>query len=325
MIDKLRFLVVCGTLAAVSACGGESKPEPAIPSVKEGYINVTGGKVWYKIVGMDKAAIPLMTLHGGPGAPHDYLEPLEALADARPVIFYDQLGCGNSDRPEDVSLWTVERFVGELAQVRDAIGIEKMHILGQSWGSMLGVRYVLDRQPEGIVSLVLSGPYLSSPRFIEDQRAWLRQMPEDLQKTILECEAAGTFDSEEYQTAAIEYYERHVCRLIPWPECLNRTLEKMGDAVYEQMWGHSEFTTTGTLKDADLSPQLGEIAVPTLLTCGRYDEATPETTAYYQSLIPGSEMMIFEDASHNHHLEQPEEYMQVVREFLRKAEKGVGI
>jgi len=115
-------------------------------------------------VGADGKKIPLLLLHGGPGASHDYLEPLEPLSDERPVIFYDQLGCSNSDRPDDQSLWTIERFVEELEQVRETLQLREVHILGQSWGTMLGVEYMLMKKPHGVTSLILSGPCLSAAR-----------------------------------------------------------------------------------------------------------------------------------------------------------------
>ena len=290
-------------------------------SVAEGYIPVTGGNIWYKIVGANRKNIPLLVLHGGPGAPHDYLEPLEALSEERPVIFYDQLGCGNSDKPGDTSLWTVERFVNELEQVRIYLGLGKMHLLGQSWGSMLAVDFMLAKKPQNVMSLILSGPCLSLSRFASDQKAYLQELPETLQKIINESEESGHFDSEEYQDAMMTYFKLHMCRLDPFPDCMNRAFEKLGHEVYEQMWGPSEFTITGTLAGYERADLLKEITVPTLFTCGRYDEATPSATAYYQSLLPGSEMVIIEDASHQHHLEKPDEYLEVVRNFIDKTEK----
>jgi proline iminopeptidase len=289
--------------------------------VQEGYIQVTGGKVWYRKTGIGKDGIPLLVLHGGPGAAHDYLEPVEPLSDERPVIFYDQLGCGNSDRPDDKSLWTIERFVEEIILIRETFEIEKVHILGQSWGSMLAVDYMLTRKPEGVASLILSGPCLSTSRFVADQRAYLPAFTEDIQNTILKSEASGNFDSPEYQDAIMVYYKRHVCRSDPWPDCLNRTIEKMGHEVYEYMWGPSEFTMSGILKDYERAERLKEIIMPVLFTCGQYDEATPATTKYYQSMLPGSEIVFFENASHNHHIEKSEEYLAVVRDFLRRVEK----
>ena len=288
--------------------------------VVEGYIPVTGGNIWYKIVGENRKKIPLLILHGGPGAPHDYLEPLEALSDERPVIFYDQLGCGNSDRPRNISLWTVERFVNELEQVRTYLGLDKMHLLGQSWGTMLAVDFIIAKKPKGVESLILSGPCLSSSRFISDQKIYLLELPDTLQRIISEGEASGCFGSKEYQDAMMTYYKIHMCRLDPWPDCMNRTFEKFGTEVYEQMWGPSEFTITGTLKDYEREDMLKKISVPTLFTCGRYDEATPSSTAYYHSMLPGSEIVIFEDASHQHHLEKTGEYLEVVRNFIDKTE-----
>jgi len=290
--------------------------------VIEGYIPVTGGNIWYKIVGANRKNIPLLVLHGGPGAPHDYLEPLEALSDERPVIFYDQLGCGNSDRPGDLSLWTIERFVNELEQVRTYLGLDKMHLLGQSWGTMLAVDYILAKKPKDVVSLILSGPCLSLSRFTSDQKAYLLELPDTLQRIINEGEASGCFRSREYQDAMMTYYSIHMCRLDTPLNCMNRTMGKMGYEVYEQMWGPSEFTITGTLNGYERADRLIEISVPTLFTCGRYDEATPSTTTYYHNMLPDSEIAIFEDASHQHHLEKTDEYLKVVRNFMDKTEKS---
>lgn len=293
-----------------------------IAEVIEGYIPVTGGNVWYKIVAANRKKIPILVLHGGPGAPHDYLEPLEALSEERPVIFYDQLGCGNSDKPSDLSLWTIERFVDELEQVRTYLSLDKMHLLGQSWGTMLAVDFMLTKKPKNIVSLILSGPCLSLSRFVSDQKAYLLELPDDLQRIVNEGEASGCFGSQEYQDVMMTYYKIHMCRLDPSPHCMNISPEKFGSEVYEHMWGSSEFTITGNLKGYERVDLLKKISVPTLFTCGRYDESTPSTTAYYQSMLPGSEIVVFEDASHQHHLEKPEEYIEVVRNFIGKAENG---
>jgi len=293
--------------------------ETTMKSTREGFIKVTGGKVWYKIVGGEQIGIPLLLLHGGPGCPHDYLEPLEALANERPVIFYDQLGCGFSDRPTDTTLWRIERFVEELQTVRKTLKLKKVHILGQSWGTMLAVEYMLTR-PAGVRSLIMSGPYLSTARFVADCRAYVEQLPDEHRQAILKGEAERIYDSPEYQTAMTLFYHRHVCRMDPWPDCFNRSFEKFGFGVYQYMWGPSEFTQTGTLQGHDLVSVLKNICVPVLFSCGRYDEATPATTEYYHANLPGSEMVIFENASHAHHLEKTDEYLHVVRAFLNRTE-----
>ncbi len=287
---------------------------------KEGRLAVPGGEVWYKVEGVDKTGIPLLTLHGGPGTPHDCLEPLDALADERPVVFYDQLGCGRSDRPDDESLWTVERFVEELHKLRNELKITGLHILGQSWGSMLATQYYFN-YPAGIRSLILSGPALSAQRFSQDARRLLAQLPDEVREAVQITEASGDYASADYQKAIEAFYKRFVCRLEPWPDSLNRTIDGMSSSVYEHMWGPSEFTCTGTLKDFDCTNRLNEIEVPVLYTCGRYDEATPETTEFYRGRTPISEIAVIEDASHEHHLEKPEEYLRVVRDFLHRVEQ----
>lgn len=280
----------------------------------EGHISVPGGRVWYQVVGSGYT-VPLLVLHGGPGFPHNYLKPLENLSDDRPVVFYDQLGCGNSDRQEDPNLWHIERFVEELVQVRQALNLEQVHILGHSWGSMLAIDYALTH-PEGISSLILASPPLSIPRWIEDVTTYRKQLPSEVQEVLDRNEAAGTTDSEEYEAAVMEFSRLHLCRLDPWPEVLEQALVGAGLQVYYTMWGPSEFFMTGNLANYDRTSRLGEVIVPTLFTCGRYDEATPETTAWYQSLIPQAEIAIFEHSSHMPHLEEMELYLQVVRDFL---------
>lgn len=285
-------------------------------NVQEGMIRVPGGKVWYRMVGADTAGTPLLVLHGGPGASSSYLENFEELAGERPVIFYDQLGGGRSERPNDLSLWTIERFVDELAAVRGALSLDRLAILGQSWGALLAVAYLLARGTDGVRRLILSGPLLNVPQWVDDQRRLLRLMPQEIRNAVNDAEASGNFDSDDYQTAMDAYYRRHLCRLSPWPECLIRTFDEMGLGVYQMMWGPSEFTCTGTLGSVNLLPRLKEINLPVLITCGRHDEAIPATCEEYCRHIPGAQLAVLEDASHSHHLEQPGQYFTAVRNFL---------
>lgn len=284
----------------------------------EGYVEVPGGRVWYQVVG-DGSKIPLVTVHGGPGATHDDLEPLEALADERPVVFYDQLGAGKSDVPDDVGLWTNDRLVEELGAVFDAVGSSKVHLLGQSWGTIVTAEYAL-RSPERLASLVLSDPCLSIPRYAAGAAALRAALPADVQAVLDRHEAAGTMDSEEYQDATMEFYRRHVCRLDPWPDPVMRTFGQLNQTIYERMQGPNEFVITGIHKDYEVTDRLGELRLPTLFMCGRYDETRPEDTEFYHSLVPGSELMIFEESSHLPHLEEPENYARVLRTFLNRCE-----
>jgi proline iminopeptidase len=297
---------------ALAACA----PRGLTPG--EGFVEVPGGKVWYRIVG-GGTRTPVLLLHGGPGFPSYYLNPLAALADERPVIFYDQLGAGRSDRVTDTTLFTVERYVAELAALRAALGLDEVHILGHSWGTMLAVDYMLTG-PAGVRSLILASPALSIPRWLADADSLLGTMPDSIQRAVTAHEAAGTFDAPEYQAAVGAYYQQYVARRLPWSADLDSTVAQYSPAVYGYMWGPSEFTGTGTLKHYDRSDRLGEITVPTLFTAGRYDEAAPATVAYYQTLVPGSELAVIEDAAHLTMHDQPERYVAVVREFLRKVE-----
>ncbi|MCK9628786.1 MAG: proline iminopeptidase-family hydrolase [Bacteroidales bacterium] len=317
-MKKFIFFIMISTILT-SSCNSNTKNVRG--QITEGYIEVTGGKIWYKIVGADKRGTPLLVVHGGPGAPHDYLETLEALADKRPVIFYDQLGCGNSDLPTDTLLWKIERFVEEIVIIRRELKLEKIHLLGQSWGAMLATEYIIRENPEGILSLTLSGPLLSSPRWIADQNRLVTLLPENIQNTIKHCEQAEDYSSQEYQNAIQEYYKKHLCRINPLPEPMNRTNSKMAVNIYLYMWGPSEFCATGTLKDADLTGELHKIKVPVLLTCGEFDEATPESVRYFQSKIPGSKIHIMKDCSHSHHLENPKEYIKITEDFLKSNDK----
>jgi proline iminopeptidase len=286
---------------------------------QEGYVSVTHGRVWYRIVGSGPA-IPLLILHGGPGFPHDYLEPLEALADERPVVFYDQLGCGKSDHSNDISLWHMARFVEEVSQVRQALQLGRVHLLGHSWGTMLATEYALT-QPLGLVSLILASPIISIARDIQDSISLLDALPCEVQVAIYRHEVLGSRDSEEYQQALQVYYQHHMCRLDPSPDAVQRSIAGETKSITETMFGRGQFMVTGNLRSFDRTSDLDQIVVPTLLTCGRYDFCTPEATAWYQSLLPHSEMATFENSSHMAHLEETEHFLQVVRDFLHRAER----
>ncbi len=285
----------------------------------EGYIDVPGGKVWYRIVGSGRTT-PLLVLHGGPGAPSYYLKPLAALADERPVVFYDQLGAGHSEAPADTALWQVDRFVRELAQVREALGLREVHILGHSWGSMLAVDYMLI-QPTGVRSLVLASPALSATRWLRDADSLKATLPDSLQAIIAHHEVAGTTEAADYQAAVMQYYRRFLARKEPWSADVDSTFAQFNTDLYGYMWGPSEFTATGTLKDYDRTDDLPNLALPVLFTAGRYDQATPATTAYFQSLVPGAELAILEGSAHLTMHDEPEEYVRVIRAFLQRVEQ----
>ena len=286
--------------------------------IEEGKINVDGYQIWYRRVG--NGGIPLLTLHGGPGAGHDYLEPLERLATDRSVIFYDQLGCGKSDQPDDGSLWRIERFVAEVDKVRQALGLEQIHLLGQSWGGWLAIEYMLTH-PQGVVSLILASTSASLPQFVAETTRLKAELPLEIYQTLQRYEAMGDYHHPDYEAAVLEFYKRHVCRLDPWPEPLLHTIANLnGNAVYETMNGPNEFIVIGNLKNWDRTDRLGEISVPTLITVGRYDELTPTCAETLHRGIPNSRLVIFEESAHLAHLEEPDKYRQVVADFMVEIE-----
>jgi proline-specific peptidase len=291
---------------------------------QEGFIPVEKEyQIWYRIVGggSEHERVPLMILHGGPGVPHDYLENLAALAsDERSVIFYDQLGCGRSDKPDDTSLWQVPRFVEELATVRRELGLKRVHILGQSWGGMLAIEYALT-QPAGLVSLLLANTTSSIPMWIAEANRLRADLPPEVNATLLSHEEAGTTDDPAYEDAMMVYYARHVCRVVPMPEHVQRSLDTLSQPVYNTMNGPSEFHVIGTIKDWDRTDRLSEIHVPTLILSGRYDEATPVINEVLHRGIAASEWVLFENSSHLAHVEEPELYMQTVQAFLNSVER----
>ncbi|MGH2617844.1 MAG: proline iminopeptidase-family hydrolase [Thermomicrobiales bacterium] len=287
-----------------------------------------GYETWYRVVGTaeEPGKLPLLCLHGGPGAAHDYLESLAAMADiGRRVIFYDQLGCGRSSIPESKpEMWTVDLFVEEVDAVRQALSLDRIHLLGQSWGGMLAMEYALT-PPAGLESLTIASSPASMVQWVEEANRLREELPPDVQQTLLRHEAAGTTDSPEYEAAMNVFYGRHVCRVDPMPEYVQRTFAAIAQnpEVYFTMNGPSEFHVVGTLKEWDIIPRLGEIRVPTLVTSGRHDEATPLIAETVHQGIPNSQWVIFEESSHMPHAEEPERYMHVLDEFLTAVERDV--
>jgi proline-specific peptidase len=286
----------------------------------EGFVDVPGGRVWYRSAGAGR--VPLLVLHGGPGAGHDYLEPIGRLASERPVVFYDQLGCGRSDRPDDPGLWRIERFVDELARVRKALGLSRIHLFGHSWGGFLAIEYLLGKPP-GIAGVVLASTSASMPQYVEAVGRLKAELPGGVRDTMDRHESAGDHRHPEYEAAVMEFYRRHLCRLDPWPDCLMRSLAHLdGNPVYATMNGPNEFTVLGNLRDWERRDRLGEIAAPTLVTVGRYDEIPLSCARTLHEGIAGSEIAVFERSSHTAMLEETDAYLKTLSEFMTRTEDG---
>jgi len=292
---------------------------------KEGTIQLKNGyRIWYRQVGAG-GTTPLLTLHGGPGSGHDYLEPLEQLAKDRPVLFYDQLGCGKSDHPDNPTLWKLERFVREIDEVRNALGLQKIHLFGQSWGGILAIEYMLS-QPKGVASLILADSCASMPQLREELKRLKAKLPKEIRTTLDQCEAIGDFQTPECRSALLAFYKRHVCRLPTKPDYLLRTMENLKDnPVYKTMNGPNELVVSGNLKGWNRIERLSEIAVPTLILSGRYDEITPACSETIRRGIAGSQQVVFEKSSHIPHIEEKDRYLETLSRFLAQMDKNASL
>lgn len=283
-------------------------------------------ETWYGVVRdiaghSEHGPAPVVVLHGGPGATHDYLLPMTDLARAgRAVIFYDQLGNGRSTHLPDrgADFWTVELFVEELANLLQHLGIAgRYHVLGQSWGGFLAQEHALT-QPAGLQSLVISNSAASFPAFVAEANRLRRELPPEVEATLRQHEAAGTTSSAEYTAACEVFYHRHLCRLDPWPDGVRDGLDQIDvdPTVYHTMNGPSEFHVIGSIKDWASESRLGQLHVPTLVVSGRFDEATPALQKTLIEGISGSQQRIFENSAHLPFWEERELYMAVIDEWL---------
>ena len=282
----------------------------------QGYAEVPGGRVWWRKVG-SAGKTPLLALHGGPGAGHNYLLPLAALADERPVIFYDQLGCGQADSPDDPAIYTIQRSVDEVDAVRRALGLERIALFGNSWGAMLAIEYMCQGRGLGVEKLVLSGGLASVPQAMAGQQRLIDALPDGAGARMRALEAEGRAGTPDYEALAQIFYDLHVCRKTPMPREAAQSLEIASRSIaYRVMNGPNEFTIVGVIKDWDRRASLDRIDVPTLVTTGEFDEITLDCQETIRDGIRGATLQIFENGSHMTMNEDPAAYCAAVRAFL---------
>ena len=303
------FVVATAALYSTPAAAG------LVPH--EGFVQVPGGPVWYRVFGSGTAT-PLLIVHGGPGSTSCSYDPLATLVSRqRPVIVYDQLGSGRSGRPMDVSLWTADRSVRELAAMRKALGLHRVHLMGHSWGGALVADYVITMKPAGVESLILAGPLLSTRLWIDDANLLRTQLPADVQEVLRRNEQAGTVQSKEYEAATQVFYSRFLYHQTGVKRPDSCAQAPRNDEIYQIMWGPTEFNATGNLLAFDVTPGLKTLTMPTLFIVGRYDEARPETIAKFQAMVPGSIVRVLENSGHMAPLEEYEAYAAILEDFLR--------
>ena len=294
---------------------------------REGFVEWGGSRTWFRVVGdLGSGLDPLVCLHGGPGSTHHYFTPLERLAEGgRPVVLYDQLGCGSSDRPHAID-WGVQVFLDELAALRAQLGLDRIHLLGTSWGGMLALEHALSAFAEGdfggLTSLVLSSTLASADEWVAEATRLRGELPPEVIAVLDEHERAGTYDSPEYAAAEAVLNARHFFRGPSNPPELERMLPERGAESYRAMWGPNEWTLTGALRGWDVRSRLPELDLPVLVIRGRYDLSTESIAATLVRGLPQAREVVFEESSHTPVLEETERYLEVVGDFLREAEGG---
>ena len=286
--------------------------------MSEGKVRLSHGhSIWYRIAG-EGDGVPLLLLHGGPGGGHDYLEPFGELSTSRPVVFYDQLGCGRSDIPETDRFYTIEQVCDEIDELRAALALDDVHVLGHSWGGWLLVEWLL-RQPKGVKSAVIASSSASVPQFIAEATALVQCLPAEARETLDRLGAEGSFGDPEYKAAYRAFSKRHIFRLDEAPDCLARTGKNLDDnRSYQFMFGPNELVATGNLKQWDRRERLHEIEFPVLITVGEFDEITPACARTLNEGIAGSELVEFAGCAHLPHLEDTQRYLRCLRAFLSR-------
>jgi len=288
----------------------------------EGFVSFKGHRTWWRRVDPpgSTSKLPILILHGGPGSASASLAVLEDLTRfGYPVVRYDQLGCGNSDRPDDPDLWEAETFYEEIVAVREQLGLGRIHLLGHSWGGMLAMVHAAGRSD--VAGVVLSSAPASVPRIARETREMVDRLPVEIRTVIDEHERHGTTESEEYEAAVHEFNRRHICRLDPYPEVLADRAAH-GAQVYATMCGPSEFTIVGRLKDWDFMDRLHTVTQATLITGGRHDEFTPGHALEMLGHLSRGRYVCFGNSAHTPYLEETSAYLATVAGFLDEVGTG---
>ncbi|KAF2647232.1 proline-specific peptidase [Lophiostoma macrostomum CBS 122681] len=284
-------------------------------------------KTWYKIIGSttNSPSPALILCHGGPGAGHECLGALSDLYDQFriPIVFYDQIGCGKSthfrDKMGDDEFWSIEQYWAELDNLVDFLELRErgFYLLGQSWGGMVVGSYAA-RQPPGLRKVIISSGPASGALYLESANMLLAKLPEDIRKTLEDCIERGDHESEEYQKAGLEFVKRHVCRLDPFPEDVQKAFKNLDEdpTSYMTVQGPSEFQIVGWLKDWDASTEAHRITVPVLLINGKYDEMQDLTMEPWFKRIRQVKWITLDNSSHLGQYEERERYMEICGTFL---------
>jgi len=283
-------------------------------------------KVWTKRFGSNPR-IKLLLLHGGPAATHEYFEALETQLAAKGVefIYYDQLGSAFSDQPTEKSLWTLDRFVDEVEQVRVALGLDKdnFYLLGHSWGGILATEYAL-RHGDHLKGLIISNMMMSIPDYNRyAQTVLAKQMDPAVVAEVKALEARGEFESPRYMELLIpNFYAKHICRLPEWPDAVNRAFARLNRSIYVLMQGPSEFGASGVLEHWDRKADLPKLAMPTLVIGGTHDTMDPEHMKWVSTQVQHGSFLMCPNGSHLSMWDDQQVYVSGLLRFLDAVDRG---
>lgn len=313
----MKTLITFVALFVTSATSlAAQKPEP---KDGEGYVSVPGGRLWYRVVG-NGPRTPLLVVHGCCGVGSYYLAPLAELANERPVIFYDQIDNGRSDRTNDTTYWRMPHFVEEIRRVRETLGLREIHLYAHSFGAAIATEYMLTK-PRGVRSLILAGAQLDMSRTADDIEPLLAALPDSTRLAIVDHERDGTTSAPAYQRAMLPFMQRYHARRLPWSAELDSSFAHFNAPMATFIYGPGPTQITGWMRDFKHGADLRAIRVPTLLMLGRYDYTSVASARQYQTLIPGSRVAIFEESGHLAMQDEPEKYVSLLRAFLRSTER----
>ena len=291
------------------------------PKDRSGYLTWKHGRTWFRVIGdLRNGQIPIVVMHGGPGGAHNGVITMAKLLNhsGRPVILYDQIGCGKSTslKSKPDSFWTIELFEEELTRLIKHLKIEKRYILaGASWGGMLALSYAI-KKPTGLKGLILANTLPSSRMWVRETRKLIAKLPAKHRMAINKYEKLEKYTNKEYLAANEVFMKRHIRQI---PRLADQTQEpKFGKHVYNAMWGPTEFTVRGSLKDWSVEKDLGKIKVPTFLINGENDEATPAMQRFMKARIKNSEWYCIKGVAHIAPVEAPLEWMQATEKWLTK-------
>ena len=334
-VDVMRTqLTALIAIAALTACGGDkvpatdsaaSAPDPAAGTAAtpalgagEAMLPVTGGKIWYKVSGSGSAT-PMMLIHGGPGMGSFYLKSMEAVSADRPVVRYDQLGAGKSDRLTDTTLMVIPRYVEELDSLRRTLKYDKVYLNGNSWGTIVAIEY-WKAHPQHVAGIVFSGSVFDIDRYQKEVAKWIAQLSDSSRKAFAQYDKDHNLEAPAYKVAVEEFYAKNVFRA-PVKADLDSMMTMMGGPQYLYFQGENETIVTGTLKGYNVLKDLPKITVPVLMTTGEFDEVGPQSVAEHAKLIPNAKLIVYKNAAHVTQWDAAEQSVKDVREFLKSIDK----